>query len=152
MPLKIPQQLKHAEINRCCESGCVLKLHNVKNYFVLKGEKISDVDQMCDCIIFHDDGRLNIALVELKSGSPRTSELINKLANSGNLMSQFFRTSSHGSSYRIFPILLAKHYRPPEFHLLRKATVKIQGKKYPIRLKKCGEGFLDVISHAGVNS
>lgn len=53
MLAKLSKKYNHAVIPSCCEQGCTLKLQGLRNYVILKGEKITSTEKICDCLIFH---------------------------------------------------------------------------------------------------
>jgi len=55
---------------RCSEEGCHLKMTDVRNHAILKGEEIIDCGKKGDYIIFWQPEELILALVELKSHEP----------------------------------------------------------------------------------
>ena len=140
---KITQKYGHAKID-CCDERCKLYVDTGKNLVILKGELLVSTShkKMCDCIIFQDDNK--IALVELKSSSIDVNKIIDKFTNSGNKSIEML-TPSQSNNSSLFMILLAKKYTSFSAHdRLRRSTIKIHGKKYPIFTKKCGESLKNI--------
>ena len=54
---KIAQRYRSAVIDKCCESGCSIKLDNVNLQLILQAEKLAATqntvpEKACDCIAF----------------------------------------------------------------------------------------------------
>lgn len=62
---KIRSKHRSSLVSSCCEQGCTLDMKGMKDFVILKGEKISDKERMCDCIIFDGKNGVSVSLVEL---------------------------------------------------------------------------------------
>lgn len=149
MLAKLSKKYNHAVIPSCCEQGCTLKLQGLRNYVILKGEKITSTEKICDCLIFHKKRILDVVLVELKSNSIDTNSIIEKFCNATKHALQICSELSINTEIRMYLILLSKHYRSASaYAVLRDQQIKILGKMHKIRLKRCGASFVQIIEQS----
>lgn len=107
-------------------------------------EKNNQPEKMCDCIIFRNDNK--IIIVELKSSSLSVGKIIEKFTNSGKKSISLINSLDRTIKFDLFFVLLAKNYSNQSAYLrLRRSVIKIHGKKYPLKLKKCGCFLEDTI-------
>ncbi|MEW6201738.1 MAG: hypothetical protein AB1546_07175 [bacterium] len=131
----------------CSEQNCKLKLDRLKNYVVLKGEKLEQKSKICDCIIFAMEEQLIVGMVELKSRTIHVRELVEKLTNGTKIAFYILNKCNYTQKqFEFYHLVLAKHrHRADHNKLTRKEKVKIRGKEYKILSKKCGESFSTII-------
>jgi len=102
---------------------------------------------MCDCIIFVVNSSVIIGIVELKSKTVRTSEVADKLTNSSEIALDI---SEKYADKRVKPtfhhLLLHRGLDGSERRKIGRSRVRIRGKAYDIKTKRCGTSFSAVIS------
>ena len=143
---RIKSNFAKAIVKGCSESGCTLELADLGKHVVLKGEKIHADRKMCDCIIFVVNDSVIIGIVELKSKTVHSSEVIKKLANSSEVALNVLEkcTDNHADS-RLYHIVLCKRWKIVELKNMKKG-LKVRGKDHNIITKRCGVPFSTVIS------
>lgn len=143
----IKGEFAHALRTRCSESSCTLRLDHLSNHVVLNGEEICEDRRMCDCVVFVLDDSVTIGVVELKSRTIHTSEVLDKLTNSSEIALAIFEKYSGRRTKPIFlHILLHKGSDGTERRKLGKTRIKVRGKEYGIITKPCGSFFSTIIS------
>ena len=60
-----------------------MNMKGMKDFVILKGEKISGKERMCDCIIFDGKNDVSVSLVELKCRMSHAPNIAKKLNNDG---------------------------------------------------------------------
>lgn len=143
----IKNNYPNAIIPRCYEMGCHLRLNGLNNYVILKGERMCKDRKICDCIIFTSDNYIIIGIVELKSKTVHSSEIIEKLTNGLKIALDILEECNDKCMmYEFYPIVLCKSWHTSEYRIIIKGKIKIKGKRYNIIPKKCGISFSTVIS------
>jgi hypothetical protein len=150
----IKNDFAEAIINHCKERGCKLKLVDLNNYVILKGEKVCEriciERQICDCLLFVVDTDVLIGLAELKSKNADAHEIKEKLTNGLEIASSILEKCCIEHEYVNFDfylIVLAKSWpHAIEHRKIKNTRVMFRGKEYDILPKKCGLSFLDLIS------
>jgi hypothetical protein len=144
----IGNKFANAIIGCCQEMGCELKINNLNNYIVLKGEKVCSNSKICDCLLFAEDSNcIIIGVVELKRKDIHANEIIEKLCNGLiTVLDILVKCCSNNIKYDCYPILLYKNIRPPEYEIITSKKIKAKGKEYKIRPAQCGSSFLYLIS------
>jgi hypothetical protein len=141
-------------INHCKERKCKLKLVDLNNYVILKGEKVCEKIcsecKICDCLLFIVDTDILIGLVELKSKNANASEIEEKLTNGLEIASSILEKCCIEHEYVNFDfylIVLAKSWpHAIELRKIKNTRVRFRGKKYDILPKKCGLSFTELVS------
>ncbi len=137
-------------IPRCSEMGCKLKLNNLNSHVVLKGESICHNRKICDCIIFARDNPVIIGIIELKSRNIHSSEIEEKLTNGSEIALDILKKyCDNDTKFEFYHIALCKSWRSSEYKVIENKKIVVNGKKYDIILKKCGESFSMLISSLG---
>ncbi len=137
-------------IARCSEVGCKLKLNNLNNHVVLKGENICQDRKICDCIIFVRDNPVIIGIIELKSRNIHSSEIVEKLTNGSEIALDILeKCRDNDMKFEFYHIALCKSWRSSEYRVIKSKKIVVNGKKYDIIPKKCGESFSMLISSLG---
>ena len=143
----VKSNFAQAIVKRCSESGCTLSLAGLGEHVVLKGEKIYRDRKMCDCIIFVVNGSVIVGIVELKSGTVDSKDVIKKLTNSSEVALNILKkcTDNH-ADFRFYHIVLCNaRWKTIELKNMKKG-LKVRGKKYSIIAKRCGISFSAIIS------
>ena len=143
----IKRNFAHALRRGCSESSCTLRLDYLSDHIVLNGEVICEDRKMCDCIVFVVNSSVTIGVVELKSRTIHTSEVLDKLTNSSEIALGIFEKYGSRRTKPIFlHILLHKGLDGTERRKLGKTRIKVRGKEYGIITKPCGSFFSTIIS------
>lgn len=136
---------ENAFVSACCKGGCRLKTHDMTNTVVLDVDQLSQ-DTRADCLIFSLHGILTIGVCEIKSKHLSVTKIEEQINSSIEFALKIRKSCFPDSRYRVIPILLAKAYKQGSVHgRLKRTKIKINGKKFSIRLKKCGDMFSDMI-------
>jgi hypothetical protein len=144
---RIKKNHTNATIPRCSEIGCHLRLNGLNNYVVLKGEKICKDRKICDCIIFTSDNYITVGIVELKSKTIHSSEIVEKLTNGLKTALDILEECNDDCMrYEFYHIVLCKRWRTAEYEVITHRKIQVKGKRYNIIPKKCGISFSNVIS------
>ena len=137
---KIQKRYYYA-VCRCAEKGCTINLEGISNYTSLKGEKLT-TDAICDCLIFDNRGGLTVSLIELKSRSLDVEHIKKKFENSTNETLNILEQIGVSKVPDFVFALLAKSYKNHStFVMLKNIKIMLKNRKYPIRLKKCGDSL-----------
>ena len=143
----IRRNFAHALRRGCSESGCTLRLSNLGTYAVLKGEKICQDRKMCDCIIFVVDGSVVIGLVELKGKTVHASAVVEKLTNSSEIALDILDEYGDKRAENVLcHFVLHRGLDSSERRKIGRSRIRIRGKAYDIKTKRCGTSFSAVIS------
>jgi hypothetical protein len=150
---RIERDFAHALRRGCSEKGCRLKLDGLGDHVVLKGEALCqdprERQRMCDCIIFVAGNSVIIGIVELKSKTAHSSEVVDKLTNSSEIALEILRKCVDSNiSVEFRHILLHKGLDGTERRKMGKQRIRVRGKggKYDIITKRCGISFSTVVS------
>ena len=139
---RIRSQYSNIQPSNCCkEQGCELDLHDLNNYVVIKGEKLSQGDyKMCDCVIFDDRDTVTVTIVELKRSAFHSDAIIEKLCKGVEEALQILRKIHYRDSYHVQLILLTNHMPTFDMGALRRSNrFKIGKTKLTIKRCKCGQ-------------
>ena len=143
---RIKEDYGYALRSECSENKCSLMLDGLSNHIVLKGDAISQDVKMCDCIIFVVDGSTIIGIVELKSKSPDSSEIVEKFNRSTETaLAIFEKYGDRRTEFRFCYLALARKWKTPELNHIKRNKITVKGKQYSINTKRCGVSFSDVI-------
>jgi len=138
----VRNKFDYAVMSRCQEAGCELKLSNLTNYIVLKGELLYKDKKMADCIIFVKcDSKIAVGIIELKSKTVHVKEVIEKLTNSLEVTLKILEDLSCNFQYSIYLIVLSKKWDHSEYRIITSKKIKLHGKSYLILPKKCNDSF-----------
>ena len=138
-----------ATVVRCSERGCKLRLSGLGNHVVLKGERVCKGRRICDCIIFTRDSYVIIGIVELKSKTIHSGEVVEKLTNGSEIALAILKKCSNNTplNHKFYHVVLAKRWRNSEYVIITKrGKISVAGQKLPILLKRCGVSFSMLIS------
>ena len=126
--------------------GCRLRLNDLSNYIVLKGERICENRKICDCIIFTRDNCIIIGIVELKSKTIHSSEIVEKLTNGSEIALDILeQCSDNHMKFEFYHLVLCKRWHPSEYRVITSRKITVKGKGYDIIPKRCGVPFSEVI-------
>ncbi|MDI6864382.1 MAG: hypothetical protein QMC88_01840 [Thermodesulfovibrio yellowstonii] len=134
---------------KCCEDmGCELRINNLSNYVILKGEKICKDRKMCDCIIFiGENNTIIIGIVELKNKTIHANDIIKKLTHGSEIALDILKKCSNNHMKFYFcHIVLGKRWDSSEHKVITNKKIIIRGKKYNILTMKCGVSISKAIS------
>ncbi len=139
-----------AKIDRCSEHGCKLVLDSLPHRIIFKGEKLVQTRKICDCIIFAIyeglKGNLIVGIVELKSKTVDTNNVVQKLTNGSQVaMNILSKCKMVREKLKFYPIVLAKRWKPSELKTLKKRKIPIADRKYNIIHEKCSRRFREII-------
>lgn len=138
-------QYTDAIIQNCSEKSCRLRLDNLCNYIILKGEKIHTQKKICDCILFWiEKDLIIIGLIELKSRITHVNDAVKKLENGTIAALSILEECKNRMKYKIFHIIMSKKIDSPEISMIRTRKIIFEGKKYDIIYKRCGASFYDI--------
>lgn len=141
----IKNNFTNAIIPRCSEMGCRLRLNGLSNRVVLKGERICQDRRICDCIIF--TGCIIIGIVELKSKTAHSSEIVEKLTNGTEIALDILEMCcDNDMKFEFHHLVLAKKWHSSEYKVITSKRIVVRGKRYDIIPKRCGISFSAVIS------
>ncbi len=130
----------------CSERNCKLKLHDLCNYVVLKGEKLCKDQRICDCIIFIEETAIGI--VELKSKTAHSNEIKEKLTNGTLIALNILKNCNNNQSkFDFYHIVLCKAWSSSEYRVITSEKIEISGKRYYIIPKRCGVSFSEIIRY-----
>jgi len=159
---KIRANFKKAEITKCREEGCILKLDKLGIFIALKGENLikdsrfqgllseliksqGDNPKICDCIIFKENGDVIIGLIELKSQKPDASSAKEQLEKGSKVAVEVLEIIiGKYPKFDLFPIILAKSWSRSQSKGIY-SEIDVRGKKYDIIHKDCGDSFYEII-------
>lgn len=143
----IKSQFSDKIIPRCSETNCKLKLDQLDDYALLKGEKYYNDRKICDCIIFTIKGEsIVIGLIELKSKKIDISAVEEKLENGVKAVSEILDVCDHRDfSYEFYPILLHNGARSSMLRMIRPRKILFKGRSYGIITKECETSFYEIM-------
>ena len=144
----IKNKYDYARIEKCCESGCSVKLDSIIPRVVLRGETLARVlqnnpEKACDCIIFTHTTVVAIIMVELKGRLTTAKGILEKFENSADILCRILKKQGI-KDYKINAILASKSFvkRPSLYNgLLRK--IKIGNTMHAVRKIKCGDHLVN---------
>lgn len=139
---------KNAIVPSCCKKKCKLDTAKLSNVVVLDMDKdiLSNMPRS-DCLVFHlDNEHLNIGVCEMKSKHLDASKIEQQLSASANFALAICRDCFPKIQYKIIPILLVKNYKSSTHTILTNIKIKVEGRKYYIRLHTCGNRFQYILN------
>ena len=141
----IKNNFTNAIISRCSEIGCRLRLNGLSKCVVLKGERICQDRKICDCIIF-TEGTI-IGIVELKSRTTHSHEIVEKLTNGSEIALNILdECSNNDMKFEFYHLVLAKKWHSSEYKVITSRKIVVRGKRYHVIPKRCGISFSAIIS------
>jgi hypothetical protein len=146
---RIAKEYHHAVTKECSDAGCKLKLSDLKDYVVLKGEAVFKDQPVCDCIIFVNNAISLVGVVELKSKTVDVSKVRQQLTNGLKFAIEVVKKYGvNPEQFRYYVIVMAKKWRKSELDVIKSKSrrIEFQGKKYPILTKRCGISFSYIVS------
>lgn len=140
---KIRSRHQSSSVNSCCERGCVLDMEGTDDFVVLKGEKLSVAESICDCIIFDGKNDVAVSLVELKGRTSHASKIVRKLNNGGKWANDILEQEGLRAGM-VTVAILAKSFHRQEYAILKSSPVVINGTKYGIEARPCGTSLKSI--------
>ncbi|MGB9760082.1 MAG: hypothetical protein ACP5KW_09725 [Thermoproteota archaeon] len=142
----IKNKFSEAVVKNCSELGCEIKLSKLRNFVVLKGEKLCQNQKICDCIIFNEDYQV-VGIIELKSKTAHHTEILEKLINGSKVVSKLLEEcNTKNIVFNFYYIVLCKKWNTSEYKVITSKKVNFKGKSYNIIAKNCGTSLLDILS------
>ena len=93
------------------------------------------------------DCHITIGIVELKSKTTHASEIVEKLTNGSKIVLNLLkRCVDNHMKFEFYHIVLSKRWHISEYQVIKSKKITVNGKRYDIRLKKCGISFSEIIS------
>lgn len=137
-----------AIVSSCCKNKCKLDTARLNNVVVLDMDKdIMSNTVRSDCLVFHmTGGALNVGVCEMKSRHLDATKIEQQLTTSANFSLNICHNCFPKITYKIIPILLAKSYKSSAHTILTKTKIKVDGKKYYIRLHRCDSKFQYILN------
>lgn len=90
---------------------------------------------------------IEIGIIELKSKTAHTNEIIEKLKYGSYLAIRILeKCNINPTSIKFYHIVLSQRWDTSEYKVLTNRKIEIHGKKWNIFPKRCGTSFLDVFS------
>ena len=120
-----------------------MNMKGTTDFVILKGEKLSATERMCDCIIFHGKSEVSTSLVELKGKTLRASQVIQKLNNGGKWAKKILEQDGLQVG-RVTAVVLAKRFHIHEYQVLRTSQILIGSTRYRIATRPCGTCLKDI--------
>jgi|GEM_PF-1339326 len=140
----------NAVVTRYSEGRCKLKLGNLTDYVVLKGEELCINIKICDFIIFSEEKHVIVGVVELKSKSVHVREIMEKLNNGLNTALQILEECADylppNTKIKLCPLVLYRRISTQEHRVLKSKKLIVRGRKIDVFLRKCGASFSRIIS------
>jgi len=141
-------------LGECCDRGCCFNTLNLETV-VLNGDSMENelaratsrrVRDSCDCLIFVDDTE-SILMVITELGNHRVRKLKSKLKNGDEHTWNVIDSVTNGIQKPVIPFYV---YIPKNRYNLTLATfrnerLRINGRKYRIHIRKCGDNLADFI-------
>lgn len=112
-------------------------MRGVEDFVILKGEKISGKERICDCIIFDGKNDVSVSLVELKCRVSHASKIAQKLNNGGKRAKDILEQEGLRVG-TVTVAILARQFHRHDYAILRGSPVVINGRKYGISMCRCG--------------
>jgi hypothetical protein len=131
-------------IRRCSEKGCRLRVDNLGNHVIIKGERLYRQCKICDCIVITEENK--IALVELKGKTAHVNQIFEKLENCAEAASTLVvENNQNPRDFKLCFVVLCKNWRVSEYRLITGHRIRHQGKKYDIYAKKSGTSLIGLL-------
>lgn len=118
---KIKNKYECALTEKCCESGCSVKLDSIMPRVVFRGETLTRMlqnnpEKACDCIIFIRATTVAIIMVELKGRLATVKGIPEKFENSANVLCRILKEQGI-KDYKISAVLASKSFdKRPSLH------------------------------------
>lgn len=146
---KIPATCR---VLRCIEQGCEVRLEGMPSCphrlaIGLNCEELGITHRKrCDYLfVAHTDAMVYVALIELKSGRvDSATEVAKQLQGGADHLAATLLPSNVACQFR--PVLAYRTMHKEILKQLRKKTVRLYGRKEPIKLVHCGSKLMDVFS------
>ena len=137
-----------AIVPSCCKNKCKLVTAGLNNVAVLDMDKGIQPNMVrSDCLVFHLTGKnLYIGICEMKSRHLDAYKIEQQLTASADFSLTICRICFPKIPYKVIPILLVKHYRSSAHTILTNIKIKMDGRKYHIRLYTCGSKFQHILN------
>jgi len=143
----IRKNYHYAIVSGCSDKRCKLNLSDLKNFLVLKGEKLRGYQKISDCIIFIVKSTVIIGIVELKGKTVHVGDIINKLSNASKIaLGILQRCDPKNKKYNFYHIVLAEKWHSSAYRVVTTRKIEVRGEKYNIIPKECGIHFSNIIS------
>ena len=141
---KLRLEYADAIVCKCKEHKCTIKVDVSGPHLIFKGENITK-GPVCDCIVFNRPDRITVSLIELKSSSIDAERIRSKFERSGNVALKMLKSTHMGTRPTLICVLAAKSYgRYLQHEHLKKIRIRINQKKYPIRLYQCRDSLKEI--------
>lgn len=118
-------------------------MEGMKDFVILKGEKISGKERMCDCIIFDGKNGVSVSLVELKCRMSHASDIAKKLNNGGKHAKDILEHEGLRVG-TVTAAILARRFHRHDCTILRGVSVMVGGRKYRIFAHPCGTSLRNI--------
>ena len=118
-------------------------MRGMKDFVILKGEKISDKERMCDCIIFDGKNDVSVSLVELKCRMSHAPKIAQKLNNGGKRAEDILEQEGLRVG-TVTVAILARWFHRQDFAILKGLSVAVNGRKYRIHACRCGTSLKSI--------
>ena len=139
-------------IQTCREKGqgYRLKLGDLSSHIILDGDRFSDTEKSCDCIILIiDDDQLVVVISELKSTVKSVDDIVKKMQNTAQLVKGMIeRCNTDRLIVSFYPILVHKKglKRSPLSQLKKDQNkIRLGARKDSIITMSSGKTLSDVI-------
>jgi len=142
----IRESYSEYSMERCCENRCELKVNDLHNYIILKGELLNNEIKMADCLVFTYLDKLIIGVTELKSNTVSPSEITEKLENSLDVVMDILTSIEYCEEYKCYLIVIAKSWKTSIFQIIKNKRIIKGGRKIPIIPKRCGIRFSSIFN------
>ncbi len=137
---------KRAERRRCREGKCSLRLKEVGDFLLVKGDLLRSDVKMCDCIIFLQTPAPTLVLAELKAKTVHAREVGEKMRNAVDTLADLIaRCPSFRACSRFLALALAKRWTRSERKMLEQEQVSFAGKEHDIRHVRCGARLSELL-------
>lgn len=116
---------------------------------ILLGEKARQSEHpVCDCIVFVDNNRRTIGLVELKSRTLDATHVAEQLRG-GVCVAIDILTAARidPDACSFYPVVLCQACTTSEREILQRQRIDIGGKRHDVIVKRCGADLGEIIAH-----
>jgi len=136
-------------IDKCCDSGVKLPIGEIDRYVILKGEKLSTKNKVCDCIIFIKGKRIMICLIELKKNNMHANEIEEKINNSKDIALDVLKNcNTTDEKFILYPILIYKSIQRSEHKRIERIKISVNGCNQNIITQRCKSQLREIIDKA----
>ena len=127
-----------AKIKRCSEGKCNIKLDNISENIILKGEKLCNDKKINDCMVIVFEENM-ICLVELKSRIAHVNNVFEKLHNGTLVILDLLKEAKVNiKDYDFIHIVLHKRIHSIDSKIIKSKKIKIFKNSYDVISKSCG--------------